>query len=172
MAVDLWHRHSNESERANWDIYDAFKLKKTFDFHGLYKNNSVSRWLRMRGDVDLRRCELRDSPQRPLHRVQKQSGARNSRVVRGDAWWSFSCRASPWGGLDPRLSGDWLRGDPDSQGGGSSPRGVLSQWFAAVLEMENACSQSLSDVLHGSPPCPRGPAVTWNHLQGHLYDDL
>ena len=28
MAVDPWHRYSNESERANEDIYDDFKLKK------------------------------------------------------------------------------------------------------------------------------------------------
>ena len=30
MAVDPWHRYSNESERANWDIYDDDKLKKPF----------------------------------------------------------------------------------------------------------------------------------------------
>ena len=29
MAVDLKHRYSNESERANLDIYDSFNLKKT-----------------------------------------------------------------------------------------------------------------------------------------------
>ena len=28
MAVDSQHRYSNESERANEDIYDDFKLKK------------------------------------------------------------------------------------------------------------------------------------------------
>ena len=28
MAVDLQHRYSNESEKANEDIYDDFKLKK------------------------------------------------------------------------------------------------------------------------------------------------
>ena len=28
MAVDPSHRYSNETERANWDIYDDFKLKK------------------------------------------------------------------------------------------------------------------------------------------------
>ena len=28
MAVDPYHRYSNESERANEDIYDDFKLKK------------------------------------------------------------------------------------------------------------------------------------------------
>ena len=36
MAVDPYHRWSNESERANWDSYDDFKLKKSFglqDFH-------------------------------------------------------------------------------------------------------------------------------------------
>ena len=29
MAVNLEHRYSNEPERANWDDYDDFKLKKT-----------------------------------------------------------------------------------------------------------------------------------------------
>ena len=30
--------YANEAERANWDIYDDFKLKKTpFGLHGLYK---------------------------------------------------------------------------------------------------------------------------------------
>ena len=28
----------NEAEKANGDIYDDFKLKKTFSLHGLYKN--------------------------------------------------------------------------------------------------------------------------------------
>ena len=37
MAVDLWHRYSNESERANKDIYDDFKLKKLFGFHDFHK---------------------------------------------------------------------------------------------------------------------------------------
>ena len=32
------HRYSNE---ANWDIYDDFKLKTTFDLHALYKNISA-----------------------------------------------------------------------------------------------------------------------------------
>ena len=27
IFVDLWHRYSNEVERANWDIYDDFKFK-------------------------------------------------------------------------------------------------------------------------------------------------
>ena len=27
MAVDPWHGYSNEAERANWDIFDDFKLK-------------------------------------------------------------------------------------------------------------------------------------------------
>ena len=29
MALDQYHRYSNESERAKEDIYDDFKLKKT-----------------------------------------------------------------------------------------------------------------------------------------------
>ena len=29
MAVDSYHRYSNESERANEDIYDDLKLEKT-----------------------------------------------------------------------------------------------------------------------------------------------
>ena len=38
MAVDPWHRYSNESERANEDIYDDFKLKKnTFGYDVFYK---------------------------------------------------------------------------------------------------------------------------------------
>ena len=36
MAVDPYHRYSNESEKANWDIYDYFKLKKTFDCDVFY----------------------------------------------------------------------------------------------------------------------------------------
>ena len=36
MAVDPYHRYSNE--RANEDVYDDFKLKNPFSFHGLYKN--------------------------------------------------------------------------------------------------------------------------------------
>ena len=35
MAVGSWHTYSNEAERANLDIYDDFKLKKLFSFHGL-----------------------------------------------------------------------------------------------------------------------------------------
>ena len=35
MALDPQHRYSNESERANKDIYDDFKLKKPFGLHGL-----------------------------------------------------------------------------------------------------------------------------------------
>ena len=34
MAVDPQHRYSNESEMANEDIYDDFKLKKPFSSHG------------------------------------------------------------------------------------------------------------------------------------------
>ena len=40
MVIDPWHRNSNEAERANEDIYDDFKIKKPFGFHGLKKNNS------------------------------------------------------------------------------------------------------------------------------------
>ena len=29
MVIDPYHRYSNESEKANEDIYDAFKFKKT-----------------------------------------------------------------------------------------------------------------------------------------------
>ena len=39
MVVDPKHRYSNESERANEDIYDDFKLKKkAFGLHGFWKN--------------------------------------------------------------------------------------------------------------------------------------
>ena len=35
----LLHRYSNEAERANWDIYDDFKLKNNnFGSHSLYNN--------------------------------------------------------------------------------------------------------------------------------------
>ena len=40
MAVDQYHRYSNDSERANQHMYVDFKLKKPFSFHGLYKNMS------------------------------------------------------------------------------------------------------------------------------------
>ena len=33
--------YSNETERANKDIYDDFKLSQTIRVHGLYKNISV-----------------------------------------------------------------------------------------------------------------------------------
>ena len=33
--------YSNESERSKKDIYDDFKLKKPFGFHGVYANNSA-----------------------------------------------------------------------------------------------------------------------------------
>ena len=36
VCLSVWY--SNEAERANWDIYDDFKLKKPFGLHGLYKN--------------------------------------------------------------------------------------------------------------------------------------
>ena len=32
--------YSNESKRANQDIYKDFELNKPFDLHGLYKNIS------------------------------------------------------------------------------------------------------------------------------------
>ena len=35
MAVDPQHIYSNESERANEDIYDDLKLKTPFGFHFL-----------------------------------------------------------------------------------------------------------------------------------------
>ena len=31
-AVDISHRYSNDTERANEDIYDDFKLKNTLSF--------------------------------------------------------------------------------------------------------------------------------------------
>ena len=37
MAVDPYYRYSNESERANQDIYDDLKSKKPFGLQGLYK---------------------------------------------------------------------------------------------------------------------------------------
>ena len=38
LAVDPWHRYSNEAERYNQDIYDYFKLKKTtFRLQGWHK---------------------------------------------------------------------------------------------------------------------------------------
>ena len=37
MVVDPSHRYSNESESANWDSYDDFKLKKPFGLRGSYK---------------------------------------------------------------------------------------------------------------------------------------
>ena len=46
MAVDPLHRYSNEAETANWDIYDDFKLEKTFSLHGLYKYISALRVLK------------------------------------------------------------------------------------------------------------------------------
>ena len=33
IAVDPENRYSNEAERANWVIYDDFKLKKPFGLH-------------------------------------------------------------------------------------------------------------------------------------------
>ena len=35
MAVDPYHRYSNEAERDNQDIYNDFKLKKPFGLHDL-----------------------------------------------------------------------------------------------------------------------------------------
>ena len=40
MVVDQKDRYSNEAE-ANQDIYNTFKLKKTFGLHGLCKNISA-----------------------------------------------------------------------------------------------------------------------------------
>ena len=37
MAVDPYHRYSNETERNDKDIYDDFKSKKPFCLHRLYK---------------------------------------------------------------------------------------------------------------------------------------
>ena len=37
-AVDPWHRHSNESERAKYDLW-LFQIgENPFGFHGLYRN--------------------------------------------------------------------------------------------------------------------------------------
>ena len=41
MTVDPQDRYSNEAERGNYDIYDNFKLRKSFGFHGLYTNISA-----------------------------------------------------------------------------------------------------------------------------------
>ena len=41
MAVEPGHRYWNEADRANYDIYDAFNLKKPFGLHDLYKINSA-----------------------------------------------------------------------------------------------------------------------------------
>ena len=40
MVVDIKHRYSNESEKANYDIYIS-NWKKSFGYHGLYTNNSA-----------------------------------------------------------------------------------------------------------------------------------
>ena len=37
QAVEPRHRYSNVSERGEKNIYDDFKLKKSFRLHGLYK---------------------------------------------------------------------------------------------------------------------------------------
>ena len=42
MVVDPQHRYSNESEKANENIYDTFKLKKTFGLHDFY--NKIQRF--------------------------------------------------------------------------------------------------------------------------------
>ena len=39
MAVNPYHRYSNEAGRADQDIYDDFKLRKTF---GLYDYENIS----------------------------------------------------------------------------------------------------------------------------------
>ena len=42
MPVDPKHRYPDKTEKANWDIYDDFKLKKKkFGLHGLYKTISA-----------------------------------------------------------------------------------------------------------------------------------
>ena len=41
MALDPYHRYSNEPERANSDIFDDLKLEKPFGLHDLDKNNSA-----------------------------------------------------------------------------------------------------------------------------------
>ena len=41
MAVDPWHRYSNESERADYGIYGDFKVKKTFGLHGFFFNSAL-----------------------------------------------------------------------------------------------------------------------------------
>ena len=33
--------YPNEAQRADWDIYGDFELKKPFVLHGLYKNISA-----------------------------------------------------------------------------------------------------------------------------------
>ena len=46
--------YSNEAERADQDIYDDFKLKKTFCLHGLYKNIVILCGLHTRGEKEFR----------------------------------------------------------------------------------------------------------------------
>ena len=41
MAIDPYHRHSNEAGRFNKDIYDNFKLKLTLCSPGSYKTISA-----------------------------------------------------------------------------------------------------------------------------------
>ena len=43
MAIDPYHRYSNESEIPDKDIYDNFKLTKTFDSMVYIKQFSVVR---------------------------------------------------------------------------------------------------------------------------------
>ena len=38
MTVDTSHGYANEAERGSQDIYDDFKLEKTFGLHGSYRN--------------------------------------------------------------------------------------------------------------------------------------
>ena len=38
MAVDPWHKYSIETGRANYDIYDDFKLKKDPSVFMVYTN--------------------------------------------------------------------------------------------------------------------------------------
>ena len=48
MVVEPYHRYSNEAERANKDIYDDLKLKKTLNLYDFYKNISTLQALKQR----------------------------------------------------------------------------------------------------------------------------
>ena len=53
FSVDPQHMYSNETRRANKDIYDDFNIKKTSGVHDLHKNISDLEWLT--GDLLCRR---------------------------------------------------------------------------------------------------------------------